>query len=232
MPARRKSKKRSRARRPKRRRTGRRFRPILEGFPNSKLVKLRYVQHVVMDPLPAGVVTAEFRANGPQDPYVTGAGSQPMAWDQWDIMYQRYICLGSKMTATWVPVSGANLNPGYFGITTEASAGQLTQKYGSDLDGLLESKTTGKYTPIGGVLATANTQRPITQTFSTKKFFGVANVSDNQNLGAHTNTVPVDKAYFALWLASINGNDPASMTFKVVIDYIVLFQEPQLLGGS
>jgi len=210
-------------------------RPILEGFPNRKLVKLRYVENQLsMDPTTANFDSYAFRANSVFDPDVQLGGHNPMGFNQWAAIYRKYTVLGAKISMQYTPTATGNTAPGFFGILLANSPTDI-KTYSSDINALLESKECGGNYKIAGPVSTVDSAGRFAQVrkrFSSKKWFGVKDVLDNSNLTALTSADPVTQAYFVCWIAAIDGNDPARQPFKVVIDYIVMFQEPHLLPGS
>lgn len=238
MPPRRKNYRRRRSAPARRRRTfkRRRFnrvsRPILEGFPKQKLVKLRYIEQISLDPGLNTFTVSEWRANSVFDPNLSGVGHQPMGFDQWSNIYERYVVCGSKINVQYAPITGTNLNPGFYGVSLYGTANQLTATYAGNVDSVMESKLTGYTSTMAGNGNSAFLPRSLTRKFSAKKFFGKANPTDDTEIGATVVTNPVNLAYFGVWYGSSGGNDPGIANFKIMIDYIVLFHEPYLLTGS
>lgn len=60
------------------------------------IVKLRYTHLVSLTTTTATGIQV-MRGNGAFDPNFTGAGNQPLGWDQWIAFYDRYYCIGSSM---------------------------------------------------------------------------------------------------------------------------------------
>jgi hypothetical protein len=206
-------------------------RAILEGFPTSKLVKFRYVTHIVLDPSANNFNVHSFRANSPSDPDYTGTtGRQPLGWDAWAQQYGRYVCVGSKCNMQFVPVVLASQTPGYYGMTMAKDPNALSQAYSGDVDSLLESKLTGRKVLMAGNTNSTYFPTSVTKKFSSRKWFGKNNARDDNALSAPTSgaVTPTERAYFSVWAASINGNNPFQAHFKITIDYIVLFTQPCL----
>lgn len=227
-------------RRPRRRRRRKRYarvhRPILSGFPQSKLVKLRYVEtNVNLNPTAATVAQHVFRANGLFDPSYTTTGHQPMNFDQWSQFYTHYTVLGSKCQMRYAPDALANrTNSSYFGIMLDSST--TGAAFFSNTNNLLESKLTRNYRICGeNTSAGSGSLKPypvVTKKFSAKKFFGVTNARDGNANSALTTADPANQAYFVCWAAAPGALDPDVVNFTVIIDYIVLFKYPKPIGGS
>lgn len=178
----------------KKRRFTRRRKPILSGIPNSKLVKLRYVEHVTLnsDNFADSIIEHRFRANSIFDPNLTAAGHQPMGSDQWAQFYQYYCVIGAKFTARYVPTSATNGTPGYFGAQTTTYTGSLNSFYTGNVDNLLEDKKTGKYNCIVGNAQGLPGPNSISRIFSAKKTFAKSNVIDDSDLSATFSINPVE----------------------------------------
>jgi len=206
--------------------------PILEGFPKRKLVKLRYVEQVTLDPGLNSFSVSEWRANSLFDTNSSGGGHQPMAYDQWSTIYERYCVLSSKITVQYGPAALSNLNPGWWGIAMYSTSNQLQATYAGDVDRVMESKLVGNTTTMAGNFNSTNLRSRVVRYFSARKFFGKKDPVDDPDIGAVVNANPQNLAYFGLWYGSSGGNDPGSASFKVQIDFIAVMHEPLLLSGS
>lgn len=69
----------------------------LSGFPQTKVVRLRYVEQFTLDPATGGVALQDFRCNSIYDPNASGTGHQPYGHDQWAQYYRRYEVLKSSI---------------------------------------------------------------------------------------------------------------------------------------
>jgi len=220
--------------RPRRRAPRRRSlrRAPIGGFPQAKYVRLRYVEHVTMDPGADLLVRYSFRANSLYDPNHTGVGHQPAGFDEWMERYNHYTVLGSKMTAQFINPGETHLTPGYAGIiltANETDASSFTS-----IDNLLESRLSTKFRPAGLVLGNTNSTTILKSMFSAKKFFHIskATMVGNTAYSGTSGSDPTEGAYFSLCYASINGNNPEQITVRVSIDYYAVFTEPKILLGS
>jgi len=241
-PANKKTKKSYVSKKPmyKKRKTPYRGRLTLSGFPDRKLVKLRYVDSDVTLDAGAGLVQSKtFSCNSLFDPDITSVGHQPMGYDQWSAIYQRYTVLSSKITVRYNPITVSNVNPFFFGVTIDVPDGIGVSGF-SSINNLLESKFSAGY-KTGGVVASANNLKYTfpycVKYWSAKKMFGLKNPNDGQvytglmgNTG--TGTSPGVQGKFVVWAAAIDGNDPGSGSFTVEIDYIALLHVPNLIDGS
>lgn len=207
-------------------------RPILEGFPVRKLVKLRYVTEITINPVLSGFAVHEFRTNSVFDPDFTGVGHQPMGFDEWASLYERYHVLGSRITVQNTLSTNSSTNAAYFGVTVYGTTGQLSTTYAGSVTGVLESKLTGRTRVIAGNANNNPISQILSRKFSSKKFFGKKDVLDDPDIGASVGSNPANVAFFGIWAGAIQGNDPPALEFKVTIDYIVMFHDPFLVAQS
>ena len=207
----------------------RRYKAITSGFPKSKLVKMRYIEEITLNPGTAGVISRVYRANSVYDPYQGTGGGQPMSFDSWAAIYNKYTVVGSKCTVIPVLTATAQVNPAYFGVSLDTDPTNYSSVM-SSVPQLLEQKykDSTQIKQAGLVQSTGlNTKKNIAiKTFSPKKWFGVTNVMDGANHSALVTANPSSEAYFQVWAASINSNDPGSVNFLVTLEYIVLFRDP------
>lgn len=217
--------KKSKARYRRRRYT---FRPqgiLKTGFPRTTMVKLRYVDSCDLDPGAGTVAQHVFSANSCFDPNVTGFGHQPMNFDEWSSLYNHYVVVGSKITATLHLGTGVGANGSLFGINLQDDTSVST-----DPSTLMEQSLT-KYK----LANYANTQNSgngsvVTKGFSCKRFFNIANPTDNiTRVGAGIGSSPIEAANFIVFFGPPPGvvTDYTSVNATVVIDYIVMFSEPK-----
>ncbi len=199
----------------------------LAGYPKSKMVRLRYVDQIGLDPAAGSITSHYFSANAMSDPDITGGGHQPLGFDQMMVGYEHYTVLGSKIKVTYVP-GGTGLDiPGYFGVILDNNT-VLT--YTNPL-ALMESKQ-GKQTAKWDGQSPDGNVKSITRYFSAKKFFKVKNIIGKDLYRGTSGTNPSEGAFFGIWSASIGSNNPALTNFLVEIEFIAVLTEPQFIAQS
>lgn len=199
----------------------------MPGFPSNRVVKMRYAEQIRMDAGVAQKAFFNFRANSIFDPNETGGGHQPLGHDQWAQFYNHYIVIGSKITCTYTATTNAG-SPSIYGIylsddtTVPLTALQICEQ------GLAKWKAAPLATD-GGQPA-----RKIFNTFSAKKFFNINDVKDNRStIGASFNSNPSDVAIYHMFTQAMdNLANPPAVDVLIIIDYIVMMQEPKTLDGS
>lgn len=84
----------------------RRYRALLNPFPNTKLVRHKYCDTVQLAATTSGATQKyQFRANSLYDPDYTGVGHQPMFRDEMAAQYQYYTVLASNITWQFAPAN-------------------------------------------------------------------------------------------------------------------------------
>ena len=224
--------KRSYKPRRKPRRTRRRKALPISGFPNQKMVKLRYVQEITLTtPSTTGLSkSTPFVANGLYDPYYPASvtAHQPKGFDQWMAVYSHFNVVGAKASMRMVNSGNDSF---CWGITRTATPGELD---GKSLEHILEARMTKGYAIAGGYGRNNNTPTSTTRIakYSQKKEHGKNSTSMSQLIGTASNN-PAEKTIFECWICPANaGSAAVSANFVVIIDYIALLTEPKILPQS
>lgn len=213
---------------------GIRWRPPLRlstsGFPTQKVVSLRYAECVGLNAGAGVIASYAFRANSIFDPNSTGTGHQPYAHDQWAILYNHYVVLGSKITvhASVSNTTGQYQANGIVGIHLDDDGtlpGTTTQE-------MMELPRT-KYSRVN-LSSVSNKGVRVSKNYSARRFHGIKDVKDNINrIGAAVGANPTEQAYFVIWYGSTDSaEDSTSLALAVQIDYIIQYTEPKDLTTS
>lgn len=199
------------------------------GFPKSKLVKLRYCEQITINPS-AGVNGVHvFSANGMYDPSVTSVGHQPSNFDRWMANYDHYTVIGSKITVSYMPSITTTVIPGIFGVLLSDQGNEVVSL---SQENLLEQPRCVFNRKVVGVPTDLQNQSYVTKRFSAKRFFGVNPVGGGKTFQGSASANPTEGAYYEVFVAPINSNDPGAMYFTCVIDYIALLTEPNITDAS
>lgn len=196
--------------------------------PATKAVYMKYSDIVTINPT-AGVLGINiFSCNGLFDPDITGAGHQPMGFDQWMSFYEHYTVLGSKITAIFTPNS-ATVGTGQMicGIYTDSNTTST-----STITTMVEQPGTRfGFVPLAGAAPPIR----ITKTFSSRKFFGKPRgslIAANTYKGTDAAN-PTEGAFFHVFCgASDATSDPGAVFVQVLITYYAILTERQTLAAS
>lgn len=201
---------------------------LYPGFPANKIVKMRYVESLNFAPS-TSFQTFDFRANGVFDPYAGAGGHQPIGYDEWSLFYNHNVVVSSKIKVELASGHNANNNDTCLFCVYLADDATTAST-------ILELAEQGKcaYRLVSG---NTQTQKPFTLTnsYSAKKFFNVADVKDNlDRLGSAWGAVPSEEAIFRIALQGIYGvgTYTGAMQAVVTIEYTVLLSEPRELNQS
>ncbi len=184
--------------------------------------RFRYVDTVNIDP-GAGVVGSHyFSCNNLFDPDVTGAGHQPLRYNEMKKFYNHYIVVGSKINVQRVGQYATSIGstPVVWGVYVDDST---TPPVGA---GTIMESGRSRYTMTNST--NAQGRQALNAKFSCKKFFNVSNIKDNvDRLGAQMNASPADQAYYFIWaIAHDFAGDPPVATYIVTIDFAAILSEP------
>lgn len=80
------------------------------GFSDKMFVKLRYVEQLNLTDIVGQTLYYSFRGNSLYDPNLTGSGHQPLFFDQYASIYQRYMVFGSKIRVSITNPTSSPLN--------------------------------------------------------------------------------------------------------------------------
>lgn len=198
------------------------------GFPRRMTMTHRYAQQGVLSTGTSGAMTNySFRCNGLYDPDATGAGHQPMYFDQMTAIYNHYCVIASKITVTFCQ---ADTTP----TTTQTRIPLVCGVYLNDdstvtpgINGLLENALmkTRNFTLNDGSPKTCRLG------WSAKKTFG-GSILGNSNLQGTATINPAEEQFFTLFLDSAAMLDATDVYYRVQIDYITVWTELKDIASS
>ncbi len=207
---------------------------IAVGTPAKKMVKLRYCDTISINPAAGLTASHYFRANGMFDPDRTGAGHQPLYYDQLITMYDHYTVHGGFLKMTYVHAGSAAQVPGAFGIFLDDNA---TQSYasataiieGGQKGGTVWTTTAGN---SSGGNSTGKSASPwVKLSFDAKKFFGVKSL-DGAQFRTGFGSSPTEDANYCCYYGAIGGNDPPIAYFIIEVEYNAIFTEKSYTAQS
>jgi len=227
-----------RRRRGRRRRRFMRRRPVISRGPlfgKYKVVKLRFSQAGQLLATNTGPsdgdkwIVRSFMANGAGTPSLSNPGAQPEGFGLLAPLFQRVYTLGSKITFTVLPPDPAHSGICYLEKSTQNLDGTLSP----DIQEVLANKYC-RYGFYGnGPGNSSKIQK--SYSFSTKRWFNVKDVKDNDDLGQDINisgtplAPPERTAYFNCGWANTHPTSAqtGSRDYVVVVDFICLFVGPR-----
>lgn len=136
-----------------------------------------------------------------------------------------YCVLGSKITVQ--PINTSDSVPLQFGVALRQ--GGITLAVNPTV---LHEQGDSAWSYCGN-MSNQGRCRPVTKKFSTKRFLGYKNPSNETSLKAISTANPEKAAYFQVWCAAADSiSNPPACVFQLTIDYIALLSQPQNLPQS
>ena len=188
--------------------------------PSSVRRTLRYATGVKNTTGAGTLGITYFRAIGLFDPTFAVGGHQPMGFDQYMAMYQKYTVLGSKITFEFIVQSvpqavGIQLIKGT--ATSYADYAQITEN-GMSVVKIVPS--------LSAVCQTVVLEQKTSVTF------GDVDVLDDPELSGTVSADPVETLLFGVFSQDVDSTSVAICQGMVVIEYDVLFTTPLQLAQS
>lgn len=180
------------------------------GFPQTKVVKLKYCDQYNISAGVGAIASYEWRANSLYDPDKTSAGHQPMFRDVYANIYNKYRVLSSKITIKAVP----------YPDETHASVLYLDDQTG--LPAKLSTIREQNMTKSEAIVQAQGKNNSISLIYSAKKVFGRDN--DDETL-ASTGTNPANQQLFAFATQNLNSAGATNCQLVVQIDYWVQYSD-------
>lgn len=191
------------------------------GFPDRVMTKLKYVDTIVLQ-ASSGPTQYVFRGNSCFDPDQTGTGHQPMFYDQWIAVYERYRVLGSSIKVQ--VTNGANDTA--ILVILPTSAVPVFTSYTTMLE-QRKSSTTRIVPPQQFI--------PMSQTrySSTQQATGAVRteVYDQDYSGLY-NANPTNIWYWVLYGQAVSLTQPLDLVVIVELIYYVEFFDRQNIAQS
>lgn len=190
------------------------------GFPDTLVTKLKYSDLITLTSTANSLGRYVFQPNNCYDPDYSGTGHQPMFFDQYTPIYQRYVVLGAKVTASFSPVANT--------ISTAQPSGPLivglfedydTSLTATNVSWLMESNnstTSFLNNALGG-----NNVKTLSCTYSPQQSLGVS--SEDDVVSALTTGGPARPYYVNVFMTETGLGSPSSCNVKVDIEFTVRF---------
>lgn len=167
-----------------------------------------------------------FSANGCYDPDISGTGHQPRGFDQFMLMYDHYVVVGSKITLV--------------ALNTDSTYSQILGVIRRDNSSTLGTDGTETATECGNcvweLLSPAGqgegSKTKLELTINPAKFLGRGNPLSDPELKGNSSSNPSEEAYFTVWAQPLQAVDSTVIRFNAIIEYSVAFIEAKNPGAS
>lgn len=190
-------------------------------FPRSRLVKLRLCTGMITLSSTAGALgKVTVNANWPYY-----GGRYAFGWDQWAALYNEAIVVGSRIK---VYQQGSDITAPILAMGGIYLSDDSTNY--TDYQDMIEAKrgTFARFSDSADRVST------ISSNFSSKKFFNIKDVRDNNYRigGLTTATTAADVALYNVWAQELSKSATGTYYMNAVIDYIVIFSQPKDVPSS
>ncbi len=216
--ARRYRRKRKMRRKSRRRRRSRKI-PVLMG--NQRVCAHKFVDatQILVDSVGGISVVKTYRANCLAQPN-PASPDQPNGFQQMVQLFNKHTIIGAKLTLTCLPSGGAHARAFYVATELVNRLGQAS----FDLDQILGQRFVRYcvYSPGNGT-----GWRPrISTNFSPKKYLGLKDLKDNDQISALGEELPVQRVFWNISQAPTHSNPLTTVDVIVQISYSVLWTDP------
>jgi len=201
---------------------------LIPTAPSAMRVVLSYPFRVSMSITTGSFAYYQFSGNGCFDPDITGAGSQPLAYDQWSALYLRYRCLASSITVDFATPTAASNPTQTIRTTVVPSASSTT--FGSSVVAAAQPYAVDKY--VNGVIPSSASRSVVTM--ETNVFLGVTKqaVVGDDTYAAVTGSTPSAQWVHHVCATTVDGASSATVYLTGKVEYLVDFYDRNLLSLS
>lgn len=193
------------------------------GFPKQLHMKHSYVEGISISGTSGSIGKHFYRCNGMFDPNMTGAGHQPMYFDQVGAIYDHFTVLRSKLTAQFALGAGSTATVCVAGMYIDDDTTSTPATY----QGCCEQNSS-VYSEI-----TLAPETPIrmTKSWDAKQAFG-GDVMDNDNLQGTSAADPTEQQLWVLFGQDLNVAANFTLYVLVTIEYDVIWDELKNIDSS
>jgi hypothetical protein len=195
---------------------------IERGIPGFRALtyrtKLTYYDVATISTGAGSAGTRVYSCNGLYDPDITGAGHQPMPFDQLMLSFEHYVTTAAKMIVSFKNTSTTNSMS--VAISLNASATPVTA-YGSLAEnGVLVRDRLGMYPYDDSV-------KTLSMPISIGKFGAVRQLLDDPNYEGSVSSNPTEQSYFHISVWNPDTVSSIDCICEIYIVYFAVFREPR-----
>lgn len=191
------------------------------GFPRTLDTTMIYQENYIITWTGGNIITQVFTCNGMYDVDITGAGHQPLYFDQLSAVYNHWIVTGSKCEIQVVPAASTTTPSSVTMYVDDDATGS------SPLSARMEAS--GSQTVVLG--PGGNGKGELFQTFSAVQNFGGSVLSDPAMEGTSAGN-PSELMYFLVTAGALDGSTAGSVSFNCKVTYRATWQELKSIAGS
>lgn len=193
------------------------------GFPNMAVVKHRYAQNFDIVSTSGAITFLQFCCNGMWDPYITGAGHQPLYFDQLTTIYDHYCVTSAKIKVQVVPLFATE-----YGFTAGILLNDADATTGLTTGNTCIEQNRCQVWRMGS--GTNGTQvAPMYADWNCYKEFG-PDPLDDPSLSGSSSANPTETTNFLIWYEGISATTNAQV--QVEIEYTATWHELKKVAAS
>jgi len=196
------------------------------GMPSRLNITHRYTESTRITLSAGQLGVYEFSCNSLYDPNTTGAGHQPMFFDQIGAMYLHYTVLRSRIKIQMVPVvASAGCQSLRACVCINPAAGGS-----SNMNAAIENPRSN-WVLISHLSNTFGPQNRLSLSWDAKKIFG-ANALDDPNLSGTPSGNPSEQSFYCFQIQDSQGAGTGAIDVIFTIEYDAQWDEPQNMSTS
>lgn len=197
-------------------------------LPKQLTTKLRYNTTVTINGgLIGSVARHVFRATSLYDPDYTSTGHQPRGFDQIMQLYDHFVVRACRIRVEFAARASSSYTTIVGIALRDSSAG-----YGSiNVNDVLENGKVS-HNLLPHCSSGQGSIRTMTMNFRPKQFLGVKDEMSLGQLKGAEDANPTENAFFHVFAAALQSEDPAPIECNVQLEYLTTFIEPKAVGQS
>lgn len=193
-------------------------------FPSMMKMTHRYVDQAAIVNTVGNTNYITYSCNGLWDPQVSIGGHQPLGFDNLTLLYNHYLCIGSRIKVTLAGLTtNANYVPIACCIQTHSSA---TPPY---IDPILAAEQNHSKVKLMGPSDTG--RLVLSSRWSAKKVFGKGLLANDELKGNGTSN-PVEQTYWTISTMPLDRVSQTTTNVIIEIEYIAIWKELKTITQS
>lgn len=197
-------------------------RSLGHGLPKKCLQTLRYTESLVITSTTGIMQKQLYSCNSLYDPNVTGAGHQPLYFDQMTALYNHWTVVGSKITCRISPLSSTSPT-----VSVVMLINDDTTTVPASIEKVREHNQTSR---IKVLTQGGSNSCNLFSKWSAKKTFGGSIVS-NPNFYGTVSVGPSEQSYYTICVEGANSETSAVLV-HTTIEYITVWTELKDISNS
>jgi len=189
------------------------------------VARLLYNDNIAISPTGQASTAYVMSANGLYDPNISGAGHQPMGFDQLMTLYEHYTVRQGKITVNFANESATEC--GFVGIALFPDSSPETSYYKLVENGLLVRSF------IASRVGDSKSAVQLTTPFNIAKINGrPGNITGDELYRGDVASNPTEQTYLHVFAYNPANTNTMAVRCDILIEYEAVFTEPRKLANS